>query len=247
VSRLSLIIGTVVCALALPFTAAPAGAVGHPSAAVAVRLASATTSSYPPPKDVTVAYDNQWTFISKPLRMCMLIDVSGKLKAHHRQAYSDSSPWYDWTKLRMRRPKMTMITGKRAGPRGGCDYTHPVKLEKATMVQQWYDTDCSLSATVTAGAPWSIAVTPTYYCKRHRVANRTTTYGHGHSFQQSNSGYPVSFPGDTLARNDNPLVVGGNVTVTGYRKIHHKQVSDTFHNGRAQAFMDDCPHRCLSS
>jgi hypothetical protein len=204
------------------------------------------------PKNVSVPYDQNWTFISHPLKACMFVDVSGTLKAHHRNAYAFGSvpdpKVFLWSNLRMEKPKITMITGTLAKTLAGtqCNLSEPTRFEKVTLQQQWYEGGCHMSVSISAGAPWSIAVTPTYSCGSHRVADRTTTYGAGHSFAQHNSGYPVYYSGTLLGQHNDVIPVRGNVTVTGYRKIDGKQVSDTFDTKGALAFMDDCGGKCLS-
>lgn len=227
-------------------------------------LAAVSVASEPPaqagsqslyqPKNVTVPYDDNWTFISKPLKACMFVDVAGTLKAHHRNAYSAGPTTPDpkvflWSNLRMEKPKLTMQTGSLAHTLTGlsCNLTKPIKFEQATLEQQWYEGSCSLTATITAGVPWSISVSPTRTCGNHKVADRATTYQSAAKYAQHNSGYPVHYSGTLLAQHNDVIPVRGNVTVTGYRKIHGTQVSDTFHTQGALADMDDCGGKCLGS
>jgi hypothetical protein len=215
-------------------------------------VAGANPASLYQPKNVSVPYDQNWVFISKPLKTCMFIDIHGTLKAHHRNAYSAGSvpdpKWFLWSKLRMEKPLMTMRTGTIVHADGttGCDLSRPIKLEHATLEQQWYEGGCHLGIAIAAGAPWSISVAPTYSCKTTKVADRAQPYDSGTKFAQHNTGYPVHYSGTVLAEHDDVLPVRGNLSVTGFRKVHGTQVSDTFHTGRALAFMDDCGGKCLT-
>jgi hypothetical protein len=217
--------------------------------AASVPAVGASSASGYQPKNVTVPYDNDWTFISKPLKACMFIEASGTLKAHHRNAYTDGPNWFIWSNMRMEKPLIRVQTGSLAHVLTGtsCNLSKPVKLEQATVEQQWYEGDCKLSATVAAGLPWSIVVSPTHTCGNHKVADRMTAYRSGTKFAQHNSGYPVHYSGTLLERHDIVIQVRGNVSVTGYRKVHGVQVSDTFHTEGALADMDDCDGNCLGS
>ena len=201
--------------------------------------AAAGVPQYTP--TVTKPYVTNWVVRSTALHACMFIGVSGNLVAKRRYAYyaAGGGGWdpnyYVWSHLRLANPVVSMQTGSLAG--AGCDFTRRVALSTATLVQQWYEGSCRLSAQVSAGAPWSVQVTPTYSCRTHRVASRSTTYGTAASFAQYNSGYPASFSGEILARRGDAIPVRGNVTVTGYRTIRGVATSDTFATKSAIAYM----------
>lgn len=189
----------------------------------------------------TKPYVRNWVFRSTPLAACMMVEVAGSITGTRRYAYYASDGGWDpnyylWSNVKLANPRVTMKTGTRTST--GCDFTRPVSFTRADLRQEWYEGGCRMSVGISTGFPWSISASPTYSCGTYNVGRRATSYFTATSrYEQYNSGYPVYFKGEKLARATDAIPFRGNVRVTGYRTVGGVARSDTFATSGAVAYL----------
>lgn len=78
------------------------------------------------------------------------------------------------------------------------------KLAKLTVTQAIHSSTCSVGVGIGVGFPWSVSVSGSIQCGQVKSARRSSTYGSGTHFVQSNSSNSISIGNEGLGFNGNP-------------------------------------------
>lgn len=168
-------------------------------------------------KTYTRSYSKSTNFYSAPLKRCVRTTLSGKVTFTY-YLYRQHSAADRYYNVKLVEPKMKISVLTK------CSGGKAATLTDASLTQRWYESTCKLDAAVTAGYPWTVAVTPTVECGKHDVGTRSTKYSaKATTYTQNNSGRPVAFSGDLILGRDpehgstvRPLCLSGRPTVTAY-------------------------------
>lgn len=137
-------------------------------------------------KTKTYSYSKRYCFYSKPLKKAVEVKTSGRLR-YMRHAYKFNRGirvrFHDPTLID---PTISAVTRTKCGGKAS-------QVSKAALNQVWYDWKCKTSVSVFVGYPWQAGVGATRSCGKTKRANRSTGYGKGSSFKQSNSGAPAKW------------------------------------------------------
>jgi len=165
----------------------------------------------------TKKYSQTKSFYSKPLKRCIRTTLSGKVTFKFT---TDIPKDYTYKDIKIIEPKMaTKVLTKCSGGKAAT-------VTKMEMTQRWYESrKCEMDVEVSAGAPWSVSVTPTVECGSRKAGTRKSVYGNKNkTYTQSNSGRPVSFTGMLSIRRaptgkiDRRFCMSGRPTVQAYVK-----------------------------
>ncbi|WNZ08398.1 hypothetical protein [Streptomyces sp. 11x1] len=173
----------------------------------------------------TKKYSQTKSFYSKPLKRCVRTTLSGKVTFKYgyivgRHTYKD---------IKVIEPKMaTKVLTKCSGGKAAT-------TTKMEMTQRWYESrKCEMEVGVSAGAPWSISVTPTVECGSRKAGTRKSVYGNKNkTYTQSNTGRPLYFKGkleirhSPTAKYDRRFCMSGRPTVQAYVKNNSDAWSQT--------------------
>jgi hypothetical protein len=177
--RLPLVAAT--CLSAAVVAPSPASALPAPeSPASFSTLAQANSGSQSYSYRVT---SKQWLADAKT---CVYYALSGTLRWHWvRIKGSDGVIDYLLDDQRLVNPRIEIVT------RTSCSNSGVRKtMKKATVTQAWWYYSCSTNASVYGEVPWAVGVQVTPECGKRRATARSTTYGKGSQYIQSNSGSP---------------------------------------------------------
>lgn len=143
---------------------------------IAASPASATTWT-----TVNRSYSMTTDHLSTPLGLCLHIGVDGTIQ-FQQSGTSKRNP-------RIVNPHIYVVTKQSCARTSSLAYS----ASGADLTQSWFHNSCNVSASVSAGFPWSLGVAVTRTCGRHTVAERESSpRGTGSSgFDQFNSGSPV--------------------------------------------------------
>ncbi|MBB1243260.1 hypothetical protein GL263_06735 [Streptomyces durbertensis] len=190
---------------------------GVASTLLVVGPISEASATHGKEKTYTRSYKKTLDFYSKPLKRCVRTTLTGKVTFKHSILHKGKGGMpHRYRGVKVSDPKMeTRVLTK-------CKGGKAATLTKAKLTQRWYESKkCKMDVAVTAGFPWSVAVTPTVECGKREAGTRSTTYStKSKVYTQHNSGQPLYFTGQILLgmNSSKSLCLSGRPTVTAYIK-----------------------------
>ncbi|MCC9709904.1 hypothetical protein E4N62_34380 [Streptomyces sp. MNU76] len=169
----------------------------------------------------TKKYSQTKSFYSKPLKRCVRTTLSGKVTFKFAKiSGGKSGVRHTYKDIKVVQPKMTTKVLTK------CSGGKAATTTKIEMTQRWYESrKCSLDIAITAGAPWTIAVTPTVECGSRKAGTRKSVYNNKNkNYTQSNTGRPLYFKGQLQINKpvnqspDTRFCMSGRPTVQAYVK-----------------------------
>ncbi|MFD2763566.1 hypothetical protein [Micromonospora eburnea] len=176
-------LGVILAALATTAITAQAKPTSKSSSSTAQRPGTLVTKNFNLTK---VAFAND-----PKVKTCVRITIFGTVQYKKAPARSFGKPRWLYTDRKIISPTMTAksFSSPRCSGSGKA-----VKISKAELSQRWYATDCTFNPGISVGAPWSVAVAPTWSCGDVTAAQRETKFSKAAaSYRQSNSGKVIKF------------------------------------------------------
>lgn len=160
------------------------------------------------------SYSQNRYFNSGPLSTCFTANLSGQIKVvFTKDTVSPSTT--AMTSYYLVNPKLNVQARN-------CSTAALKTMTSWSIRQTWWDYNCLLTPSISAGFPWGIQVTATPNCGNENSADHLTTYGAYSSVTQNNSGTPVKL--GSLRGAQSGRCFSASVRAT----VYIKSVSDSF-------------------
>ncbi|WP_329105051.1 hypothetical protein OG792_31495 [Micromonospora sp. NBC_01699] len=154
--------------------------IGSAVAAGATMASAATT--------YTRSYTIVKEFYSQPLKRCVRVTLWGSVTFQTKVRNEWAGRITDYVNRKIENPTVRASILDKCGAGA-----KPATATKASVNQRWYDHNCAVEPSISAGFPWAISVGATAKCGSVKTASRTSSYGKGKTYTQYNSGRPVSW------------------------------------------------------
>jgi hypothetical protein len=181
----------------------------------------------------SVAYNKTWTFKSRPLGVCLIMNASGNASYTLSAQGEPRGGIFLWTNQKVNKPRLAASIHAYSG--GSC--IGPALTTKLTMGQHWAGSSCGFNPSVSVSFPWGISFSGWPSCGSRDQAVYATTYAvRTTSYVQNNSGSPVSYPTHTSPTESGYPCIGVFVSAVAYENAS----SDSFGAGDGASSQSVC-------
>jgi hypothetical protein len=138
----------------------------------------------------TDTLSKSWTFVSKPLSMCVDFTVVGNITYKATESPNRITS-FELKSIHLNDPVLkAVVHGWTLN--AGC-LAEKRRVSKISIGQHWAGFACSDNPSISVAIPWGVAASAWPTCGSRKQGSYTTSYGAGARFTQNNTGSPATF------------------------------------------------------